>query len=691
MLNFEWLAGLRNRIPATRKRTTQRLRKAERLEVRCVLSAPHPFDLSTLDGSNGFRLSGIDDSDFCGRSVSNAGDFNGDGFADMLIGAWGGDPNGDTRASESYVVFGKSVGFTGAFDLNTLDGTNGFRLDGIDAGDNSGRCVSDAGDVNGDGFDDLIIGAYGADPNGINSAGESYVVFGGNFTGGAETQVGTSAGETLTATQGAGATDVLVGAQGNDILVSDGGADVLYGGEGDDTLAIVSTAFQRVAGGNGSDALRIDGSGITLDLTVIADNRLTDIEIINITGSNTLTLNVLEVLNLSSTSNTLVVRRDNGDVQYDLWIDNLSSGQSQFVRKSDLTETTWTAETDFPFGRYRIWVRGIDAGGNGAAWSTFQETVVRTPPVAIAPVGGTFDRTPTFAWTAVSGAVRYELFVVSSNTGATTIRQAAITSTTWTPRFNLPDGPYRSWVHGVTAQNLFSLPSLPKEIFVGGRTDVLTPVGNTSDTTPTFTWGAVGGAARYSLWVDRVGVQSGYIRNTAIQQTNFTPTTALPVGTYRVWVRAISTSGELAPWSLVREFQITAAGNRQTLTPSTDQLSGLDDHGHLSGLLVRNLEQGVFAGGLISRRSVLFDMPPVEPPARMSSDARPHGTGTDLRLRVPKSDNEETWWLYGYLRTARLADNLSMPRDAQVTPDELDVALALDPAMLFLDGNRWFS
>ena len=76
------------------------------------------------------------------------------------------------------MVFGKASGFAAALDLASLNGTNGFRLDGIDAGDYSGSSVASAGDVNGDGFDDIMIGASGADPGGNYDAGESYVVFG---------------------------------------------------------------------------------------------------------------------------------------------------------------------------------------------------------------------------------------------------------------------------------------------------------------------------------------------------------------------------------------------------------------------------------------------------------------------------------------------------------------------------------
>ena len=134
------------------------------------------LNLLALDGSNGFKIIGAAGADYSGTSVSAAGDVNGDGFGDLLIGADGADPNG-SRSGASYVIFGKTGGFAANLNLSALDGSNGFKISGEAAEDRSGRSVSAAGDVNGDGFGDLLIGAEGADPNG-SASGASYVVFG---------------------------------------------------------------------------------------------------------------------------------------------------------------------------------------------------------------------------------------------------------------------------------------------------------------------------------------------------------------------------------------------------------------------------------------------------------------------------------------------------------------------------------
>lgn len=136
------------------------------------------ISLSTINGSNGFRLDGIAELDRSGESVAAAGDLNGDGVDDLIIGAWDADPNGVT-SGQSYVVYGRrSGGFAASIGLSTLNGSTGFRLDGTAPSDRSGIAIAGAGDTNGDRIADIIIGASGASPNGVGRAGSSYVVFG---------------------------------------------------------------------------------------------------------------------------------------------------------------------------------------------------------------------------------------------------------------------------------------------------------------------------------------------------------------------------------------------------------------------------------------------------------------------------------------------------------------------------------
>jgi hypothetical protein len=142
------------------------------------------IDLTSLAPSGGFIIQGDAADDYAGYSVSSAGDVNGDGFADLIVGAVNGDDGGD-NAGEAYVVFGKATGFgttvsgRSVVDLSVLAPADGFIIQGDAADDQAGRSVSSAGDLNGDGFADLIIGAPSGDDGG-NSAGEAYVVFGTN-------------------------------------------------------------------------------------------------------------------------------------------------------------------------------------------------------------------------------------------------------------------------------------------------------------------------------------------------------------------------------------------------------------------------------------------------------------------------------------------------------------------------------
>ncbi|MDX2258273.1 MAG: hypothetical protein NW205_05085, partial [Hyphomicrobiaceae bacterium] len=206
------------------------------------------FSLASLNGTNGFRISGEAALDYAGRSVGSAGDVNGDGFDDVIVAAATADPNGSASGA-SYVVFGKAGGFSANVNLSTLDGTNGFQVSGEVAGDAIGTSVRSAGDVNGDGLDDLIIGATNADPNG-NASGATYVVL-GRMPDAAVVRFGTVIDQNLV---GGNFSDRLSGLGGRDDLYGNGGNDFLFGGDGNDILR-GAAGNDIMAGGRGRDTL----------------------------------------------------------------------------------------------------------------------------------------------------------------------------------------------------------------------------------------------------------------------------------------------------------------------------------------------------------------------------------------------------------------------------------------------------
>ena len=141
---------------------------------------PPSIDPSSLDGSTGTFIKGRSQLEVFGFSVSGMGDFDGDGIDDIIVGAYYADPNELEDAGEAYVIFGREGGLGAAFDLNSLDGSNGFAIPGLAAGDQAGISVSSAGDVNNDGIPDLLVGAPMADTPQMDNVGKAYVVFGSN-------------------------------------------------------------------------------------------------------------------------------------------------------------------------------------------------------------------------------------------------------------------------------------------------------------------------------------------------------------------------------------------------------------------------------------------------------------------------------------------------------------------------------
>ena len=187
-------------------------------------------DAGDLGAAAAATITGAVTTGYAGYSMDGAGDFDGDGHADLIVGAWG----ADTFAGEARVLSGPLSG-----SVSLADAT--LHLSGDNTWDVAGFSVSGAGDMTGDGYDDVLVGAYGVDSSEF-SVGAAYLVAGGqsgtmSLSLATARLLGIDAGDNVGwavsdagDVDGDGAPDVLVGGPGLDAGATDGGgAWLLYG------------------------------------------------------------------------------------------------------------------------------------------------------------------------------------------------------------------------------------------------------------------------------------------------------------------------------------------------------------------------------------------------------------------------------------------------------------------------------
>ncbi|MEZ6062800.1 MAG: GEVED domain-containing protein [Planctomycetaceae bacterium] len=256
--------------------------------------------------------------------------------------------------------------------------------------------------------------------------------------------------------------------------------------------------------------------------------------------------------------------------RYEVWLDNVTSGQVNVLRNvptSPPTSTSYTVETPLAPGSYVMWVRAFVAGTNTqagttvTAWSAPYRFDVGGRPV-VDPVASTSNPRPDFTWQPVGGAASYEVFVALTATPTTAVvREAELTTTSFTPTSDLPVGEYSVWVRATSDGGVTSAWSRAQTFEIIALTaPTVTPIGTTSDRTPTFTWSEVPGAHRYEIFIARAATPTvPLIQQGNLIPTSFTPVTNLAPGAYRVWVRAISASGVQGPWSAFEEFTVVSS------------------------------------------------------------------------------------------------------------------------------------
>lgn len=241
--------------------------------------ANQSMDVNTMAAADGFKISITDPESIFGGGGA-AGDFNGDGYDDVMVMLRTGD------MADIYVVYGKqSMGLSVTDAM--LDNTNVAFHMVYDIG-NTGSfhfSLSGVGDRNGDGFDDVAIGM--SDANGGN--GEVTVVYGRN-----DSALGANGQQVHIAGQTTGLPDVvanannqsLVGDNGSNVLNSAGYAGVSFsGGAGSDTIEIGNGSNRTIDGGTGLDTLIMMGGLGVLNFTNVGSEALSGIEKFQMTSS----------------------------------------------------------------------------------------------------------------------------------------------------------------------------------------------------------------------------------------------------------------------------------------------------------------------------------------------------------------------------------------------------------------------
>jgi hypothetical protein len=194
----------------------------------------------SMDSTADVVMNGEEVADVFGASVSSAGDVNGDGFSDVIVGALNNDAAG-MDAGKAYIFFGSP----------SMDAIPDVIMTGSATGDNFGT-VSLTGDVNDDGFSDVIVGAIRNDAGGSN-AGRAYVYFGGTnmdstadwiFTGEGEEDLFGLSVAAPGDVNGDGISDIIVGALYNDFTGTDAGKAYLY--LSSPTIPVELTSFSAI-------------------------------------------------------------------------------------------------------------------------------------------------------------------------------------------------------------------------------------------------------------------------------------------------------------------------------------------------------------------------------------------------------------------------------------------------------------
>jgi hypothetical protein len=416
-------------------------------------------------GVGGFAIQTRAISESLGSAVSYAGDINGDGLADVLVHA----NKADIWSGRTYVVYGKT-GTAVVEASNLMAGNGGFVINGQAASDtftanwSSATNVSYAGDLNGDGYDDLLVSAMLADPvvggSTITDAGETYVIYGGPqfSTGNVALSTGTTADENV------------LGTSGNDTLVGNGGIDRFNAGKGNDTIVLQASDVNNLAsnvvgnvkamvdGGTGYDTLQVSASGVNLDLTAISNagamtnegtSRINSIERINLGADatvNTLTLTEKDVNDMAGFNS---VHTSTASADGRVWTNVSGSALSAVTKFHQVVVDGTSADTMNLYGTKGTWTNVGSASNGALTYNVYQNTATNSQVIVDATVK--VNLTPV-ALVSINAA-NTDLAQTDFFNGASTAPVSATPTTVSTALWDVYDPLQVAWIYDTAPGN----------------------------------------------------------------------------------------------------------------------------------------------------------------------------------------------------------------------------------------------
>lgn len=271
--------------------------------------------------------------------------------------------------------------------------------------------------------------------------------------------------------------------------------------------------------------------------------------------------------------------------------------------------STNTELLKLPLSRYRIWLRSFSDSGVATSWSGAFNFDVGPKPQNLSPTAPTFQTSPNLLFDAVDGATHYEVYVgkegmagpffrrvvAATNTNRESVRIVQsmagtpivengnnVVEATEMPRldenglevpFIIPKGKYTFWVRAISdptdgpkVNGVWSDPAKFETLRAPVITAPVPTNGVVTAARPVIDWTEIDGAATYEVLIHKFNSRPPFL-NVTSDTTSYKLTENLPQGDYTVWVRPISTRGELGPWSAGYSF--TATGGRPVITAPT--------------------------------------------------------------------------------------------------------------------------